>query len=102
MDEFLKQFGPMIGFGIMAFLIVRNSLPSLSTISSWGRSAVGMLTSRTIAPGQSQSAAVDDDTLDFQALKRLQARAEKRKCPECKQAAATYMAHWFDDNSAGS
>lgn len=94
MDEFLKQFGPMIGFGIMVVLLARNSLPSLATLQSWGSSAaqlVGLGQSNRATP----TSGIDDDTLDFQALKRLQARFERNKCKDGKAAVDTCLSHFF-------
>jgi hypothetical protein len=94
-DEFLKQFGPMIGFGIMVVLLVRNSLPSLATLQSWGSSAAQFVPGLGQSSRATPSAGIDDDTLDFQALKRLQARFERNKCKDGKAAVDTCLSHFF-------
>ena len=38
---------------------------------------------------------LDTDTLDFQALKRLQSRFERQKCKDGKAAIDTALSHFF-------
>lgn len=83
----------MIGFAILCVMMLRQYV-DLGAVFGGLRSAAARLT-----PTGTATIDIDQDTLEHQAAMLLAARADRRKCPECKEAIKKYQSHWLDDNS---
>jgi hypothetical protein len=93
-QELLKEYGPMIGFALLCVMMLRQYV-DLGAIFGGLRTAVARVTPAAGAVPVD----IDQDTREHQAAMLLAARADRRKCPECKEAIKAYQTHWLDDNS---
>lgn len=100
MEEFLKQYGVKIIVATIAAVLLLAPKGSFARLLSAGSSAIAYFwpgtTTTTTSPA---TVDIDQDTLEHQATMLLAARADRRKCPECKEAIKKYQSHWLDDNS---
>lgn len=88
-----------LGFAVIAVYLLWLNRGDIAGLVAKAWSMVPSLPTRSIAVAPASMVAVDEDTLDYQALKRLQARADRRNCPECKAAVQAYISHWFKDSA---
>jgi len=81
-----------LGLAVAAALLAWQFWPALTAIAA-------KLKPKATAPSIA-AAAVDENTLDYHALERLAARAERRNSAKCKAAVAQYFANWYTDGEA--
>lgn len=93
MVSFILQNRVMLGFALLALWAFKSDLASVLTKA---RSWLGGLSLGGLSFGS--GSAPDVDAKDYEALMRLDARAERRQCPECKAAVQAFFAHWLVDN----
>jgi len=93
-----SQYRVQAGFALLvAWLLWQNR----GELGTWLAAAKGLVPtfSRSAAAGSVALSAVelvvDEDTADFQALKRLQARFARQKCVDGAAAVDTCLAHFF-------
>ncbi len=97
MAALFDQYRMFIGIVLFGLLAVWKFWPALSAsaVAVWSRlTSIGTPAIGT-APIGIATVAIDEDTLDFQALKRLQARFRRQNCKEGQAAVDTCSAHFF-------
>lgn len=95
MPEQLLQLRPYAGVAIAAILIAWQFWPTIGPLLAKAWRTLSASTQQPPAAGPLAANAVDADTLDFHAVKRLQERFARMKCPEGLKAVDVCLAHFW-------
>jgi hypothetical protein len=85
--QFIQEYRWWILAALGVLYIVFKFMPAIQQRVVAARQNTGV--------GFGPAVEADEDTADFQAIKRIQARGERLGCEELKEAAGTCLQHFF-------